>query len=92
VVAHTALRVVQEGLTNALRYAPGAPVSITVRAGTAELDLTVANARPESEPRLNLGSGYGLTGLRERVAACGGTLRAGPDGDGGWHVNARLPR
>jgi signal transduction histidine kinase len=92
VVAHTALRVVQEGLTNALRYAPGAPVSVTVRAGTAQLDLTVANARPESETRLNLGSGYGLTGLRERVAACGGTFDAGPDGDGGWHVNARLPR
>ncbi len=92
IVAHTALRVVQEGLTNALRYAPGAPVNVTLRTGAADLDLTVANAAPASETHLELGSGYGLTGLRERVAACGGTLQAGPDGDGGWRVDARLPR
>jgi signal transduction histidine kinase len=92
VVAHTALRVVQEGLTNALRYAPGAPVNVHVLAGPAALDVNVANPAPSTTARLNLGSGHGLTGLRERVAACGGILEAGPDGSGGWSVHACLPR
>ena len=91
-VAHTAFRVVQEGLTNALRYAPGAPVNVHICAEPAALDLSIANRAPVTDRVLNLGSGHGLTGLRERVAACGGILEAGPDGQGGWNVHARLPR
>ncbi len=87
-VAHTALRVVQEGLTNALRYAPGAVVAVTVEARPGGLELSIANGRSPAPVRLGLGSGRGLTGLRERVGACGGTLRAGPDGEDGWTVRA----
>jgi signal transduction histidine kinase len=91
-VAHTAFRVVQEGLTNALRYAPGAPVNVRISADPATLELSIANPASASEHELNLGSGHGLTGLRERVAECGGTLEAGPDEQGGWSVHARLPQ
>ncbi len=90
-VAHTAFRVVQEGLTNALRYAPGAPINVRISAEPAALDVSVSNPAAATEARLNLGSGHGLTGLRERVAACGGILEAGPNGHGGWNVHARLP-
>jgi signal transduction histidine kinase len=89
-VAHAALRVVQEGLTNALRYAPGADVEVAVEARPGALELSVVNGRSTSLPRLGLGSGRGLTGLRERVDACGGKFDAGPDGEGGWNVRARI--
>jgi signal transduction histidine kinase len=87
-VAHAALRVVQEGLTNALRYAPGALVDVAVEAHPGALELSIVNGRSTAPARLGLGSGRGLTGLRERVGACGGTLAAGPEGDGGWSVRA----
>jgi len=90
-VAHVALRVAQEGLTNALRYAPGAAVTVTVDVRPTGVELTVANGRPTALTRFGLGSGRGLTGLRERVDACGGTLSAGPDGAGGWQLTARIP-
>ncbi len=93
-IAHAACRVVQEGLTNALRYAPGAPVRVGVDVRPARIDVAVTNEPPAgaATPGLGLGSGRGLTGLRERVAACGGTLEAGPDSAGGWAVIARIPR
>ncbi len=87
-VAHAARRVVQEGLTNALRYAPGAAVEVGVEVRPGALELSVVNGRSTAPARLELGSGRGLTGLRERVGACGGTLNAGPDDDGGWSVRA----
>jgi signal transduction histidine kinase len=89
-VAHAALRVVQEGLTNALRYAPGAVVEVAVQARPSAVELSIINGRPTAPARLGLGSGRGLTGLRERVGACGGTLDAGPDGQGGWGVRSRI--
>jgi signal transduction histidine kinase len=90
-VAHAALRVVQEGLTNAMRYAPGAIVEVAVEARPGALELSIVNGASTAPVRLELGSGRGLTGLRERVGACGGTLEATPDGDGGWNVRARIP-
>jgi signal transduction histidine kinase len=87
-VAHAALRVVQEGLTNALRYAPGALIEVAVEARPGALELSIVNNRSTAAARLGLGSGRGLTGLRERVGACGGTLEAGPDSEGGWRVRA----
>jgi signal transduction histidine kinase len=89
-VAHAALRVVQEGLTNALRYAPGAIIEVVVEVRPGALELAVLNGRSTVPARLGLGSGRGLTGLRERVGACGGTVRAGPDGEGGWSLRARI--
>jgi signal transduction histidine kinase len=88
-----AYRVVQEGLTNALRYAAGAPVSVLVRGTAQALTVEVTNAQAEDEVTLaGIGTGRGLQGLRERVGACGGTVEAGPGPDGGWLLRARLPR
>jgi signal transduction histidine kinase len=87
-VAHAALRVVQEALTNALRYAPGALVEVDVQVRPGALELAVVNGRSTAPACLGLGSGRGLTGLRERVSACGGSLEAGPQAEGGWSVRA----
>jgi len=96
-----AYRVVQESLTNALRHAPGAPVDIVVGddVGLGGDDdggvaIEVRNG-PAVGPPSGLersGTGRGLAGMRERVAACGGRLEAGPADAGGWRVLARLPR
>jgi signal transduction histidine kinase len=92
-VAETAYRVVQEGLTNALRYAAGAAVSVVVRGEPAELVVEVENAPAGGEASLaGAGTGNGLRGLRERAGACGGRLEAGPVPGGGWRVRASLPR
>ena len=92
-LAEAAYRVVQEGLTNALRYAAGASVWVLVRGGPRALEVEVGNAAAAGEADLSgLGTGTGLRGLHERVGACGGTLDAGPTPDGGWLLSARLPR
>jgi signal transduction histidine kinase len=86
--------VVQESLTNALKHAPGAPVDILVEAAGGYVEIDVRNG-PAVGPPSGLersGGGRGLTGMGERVAACGGELAAGPAQDGGWRVVARLPR
>jgi len=88
-----AYRVVREGLTNALRYASGAPVSVLVNGGSDGLVVEVENARARGHAALaGTGTGNGLRGLREHVGACGGRLEAGPTSDGGWRLSARLPR
>jgi signal transduction histidine kinase len=92
-LVEVAYRVVQEGLTNALRYAAGAAVSVLVSGDPDGLTVEVANASVAHQPDLSgAGSGNGLRGLRERVGDHGGTLTAGPRPDGGWLVRARLPR
>ena len=91
--AETASRVVTESLTNALKHAPGAPVTVDVRACGGEVAVTVWNgpaaAAPDGLGRA--GGGYGLAAMRDRVAAAGGRLSAGPAPDGGWRVSAVLP-
>jgi signal transduction histidine kinase len=92
-VVETAYRVVQEGLTNALRYAAGTAVRVLVRGDREALLVEVQNAQAASEGALaGVGTGTGLQGLRERVATCGGTLSAGATLGGGWRLSARLPR
>jgi signal transduction histidine kinase len=89
--AHIAFRVVQESLTNALRHAPGAAVRVLVDGSRTGLTVRVEND-PSTQDRLNLtGTGRGLSGLRERVQALDGQLRAGPTPPGGWQVEATLP-
>lgn len=89
--AHIAFRVVQESLTNALRYAPGAAVRVLVNGSAGGLTVRVENDRSVQE-RPNLpGTGHGLAGLRERVQELGGQLLAGPTPRGGWRVEATLP-
>jgi signal transduction histidine kinase len=88
----SAYRVVQEALTNALKYAPGAPVRIVQQTGAQNLEVEVCNdATPTGGQGSGSGSGHGLAGLRERVAVFGGTFAAGPLPQGGWRVRACFP-
>ncbi|MEJ7826054.1 MAG: histidine kinase [Solirubrobacteraceae bacterium] len=93
IVGQSAYRVVQEGLTNALRHASGASVDVLVRGDREALLVEVVNG-PASGDALLCGAGTqtGLTGLRERVSAAGGELQAGPTPGGGWRLAARLSR
>jgi signal transduction histidine kinase len=87
-VAMTAFRVVQEGLTNVLKHSAATEAVVTVvRDGAVVIVSVVDDGRGgECVPA----GGHGLTGMRERVAAHGGTLTAGPVG-GGFALTARLP-
>jgi signal transduction histidine kinase len=90
-VAHAAFRVVQEGLTNALRHAPGAAVQVLVRGAGRALTVRVLND-PATAPSPDIvGTGQGLRGLRERIQHLGGSLDAGEVPGGGWLLEARLP-
>jgi signal transduction histidine kinase len=91
--AEVAGRLVTEALTNVLKHAPGAPVAIDVRAAAGELAVTVENGPARGAPSglEQAGGGYGVAGLRDRVASCGGQFTAGPAADGGWRVHAVLP-
>lgn len=92
-LAQAAYRVVQEGLTNALRYASGAAVSVLVRGDGDALVVDVENGPAAGDIALaGGGTGNGLTGLRERLSAIGGTLEAGSTVSGGWRLSARVPR
>lgn len=85
--------IVREAITNALRYAPGAAVSVRAERVGTELRVEVVNDASRRSPSpgvSSIGSGRGLTGMRQR-AASGGAASAGPDGDGGWVVHASLP-
>ncbi|WEK59999.1 MAG: sensor histidine kinase [Candidatus Microbacterium colombiense] len=85
-----AFRIVQEALSNAVRHAPGAGVSVRVHADPTSIRIHVRNAEPPSRPAEPTG-GYGLRGMRERAELLGGSLLAGPDTDGAWIVDATLP-
>jgi len=89
-VSTTVLRLVQEGITNAMKHAPGASVDVTVRAATGQLDVEVRNEAAElaRSDVVDLGSGLGLAGLRERIDEGGGWFEAGPTSDGGWRLSA----
>jgi signal transduction histidine kinase len=89
--AHVAFRVVQESLTNALRYAPGAAVRVLVHGSGRGLTVTIENDRSAQERPDLSGTGRGLLGLRDRVQDIGGRLLAGPTASGGWLVEATLP-
>jgi signal transduction histidine kinase len=97
-VAHLAFRVVQEGLTNALRHAPGSAVRVTLGDSAGAFTVRVENGPAGAKgsragpPGTGLsGGGRGLTGLRERVQQQGGQLAAGPTASGGWLLRASLP-
>jgi signal transduction histidine kinase len=92
-LTQTAYRVVQEGLTNALRYASGAAVAVLVRGESEALVVEVRNGPASRDTALaGSGTGNGLKGLRERLAPIGGTLDVGPTAAGGWRLSARIPR
>lgn len=84
-------RVTREALTNAARHAPGAPVVVALTGDAARgATVTITNGRPAGESSPVAGGGSGLPGLRAAVTAVGGTLEAGPNGDG-YRVRAYVP-
>lgn len=87
-VAH---RVVQESLTNALKYAHGSPTTVRVRHRPEEITVHVSTDRAGPSGVSPGGSGRGLVGLRDRVEVLGGDFAAGPHDDGGFTVHARIP-
>lgn len=95
-LAHAAYRTVQEGITNAVRHAPGSKVRVDVHESGGILAVTVANCAPPAPVWPSVhgtdGTGTGLIGLRERVTALGGTMDASPSEDGGFVLSAALPR
>jgi len=94
----TIYRTAQEALANARKHAPGAPVTMTLYFMQHQTTLNVTNARPPGDapgtPKRSPAvacDGYGLEGLTERAALLGGTLQAGPDRQGRWTVELRIP-
>ncbi|MFB6840414.1 sensor histidine kinase [Streptomyces sp. NPDC056361] len=86
-----AYRVVQEALTNAVKHAAGARVSVTVEYGADRLRVEVSDTGGRRSADAEPGGGHGLLGLRERLAVYGGTLRAGRRPHGGYRVRAVIP-
>lgn len=84
-------RIVQEGLTNAVRHAPGARCAVTVATAGEQVDVEVVNDPPARRPRPGDAPGFGLVGLRERVELLGGEFTAGKRPDGGFALRVRLP-
>ncbi len=87
-------RIVQEGLTNAHKHAPGAPITVELRHEPDSLVVEVANGpvpagAPAAPPAIS--GGQGLAGLRERARLVGGMVHSGPAPDGGFRVAGVLP-
>jgi signal transduction histidine kinase len=94
--ADAAYRMVQEGITNAMKHAPGAPIAVVVRGDGDGVEVSVTNGPAQPGPSgpsglERSGGGHGLEGMRERLLQCGGTLESGPTPEGGWRLVARLP-
>ena len=101
----SAYRIVQEALSNAMRHAPGAAVTVGLHYGQGSLGITVRNdhcpparTAPDGHPGsrgngagLSEGGGHGIIGMRERATMLGGHLSAGPTTDGEFLVTAGLP-
>ncbi|MFI9358806.1 sensor histidine kinase [Streptomyces lydicus] len=83
-------RIIQEALTNVIKHAGPVSVRVTVRGDDSHLTIAVENDPAPPGHRPVPGSGRGLVGMRERVAAFDGVLRAGPREDGGWRLYAVL--
>ena len=92
--AEVAYRVVQEGLTNARKHAPGAAAEVTISTEANAVSIEVVN-RPTvgaapADRLADAGGGTGLIGLAERVALTGGELEYGPDPNGDFVLRATL--
>ena len=88
-----AYRTAQEALTNARKHSPGLPVTLRLGFEPEQITVDVSNPLPPRRakgPLADTGTGYGLTGLRERAALAGGALEAGPAA-GNWQVSLRIP-
>lgn len=97
-LSRAAYRILQEGLTNALRHGAGGPIEVRVAAAPDGLELGVVNRTgPRTSTSTGGGpgafptSGHGLPGLAERVRLLHGEIEAGPDGPQHWRLAVRLP-
>ena len=91
-VDRAAYRIVQEALTNVVRHSGGAPAAVQLAYKERELVLQVDNETDgASAVTSQAEGGNGIPGMRERAAALGGTLEAGPTPRGGFRVRATLP-
>ncbi|MER5349873.1 histidine kinase [Kitasatospora sp. NPDC002551] len=96
VLSREGYRIVQEGVTNALKYAPGEPISVRIAVRDGRLELRCANALPPhaGAPGRSGGSprrgGKGLRGIRERAVLLGGEASAGAE-SGEWVLAVRVP-
>lgn len=91
-------RLVQEGLSNAVRHAPGAAVTIEIIGSAADVRLLILNGSGHNNGRSDKPTkiapstpGHGLLGMRERVSLLGGEIVAQPSADGGFSLLATLP-
>jgi signal transduction histidine kinase len=87
----SAYRIVQEGLTNALKHSGAAEAEVTVRYAPEELEIEVRDDGQGVTGSDGLGLGHGLVGIRERVTIYGGEMSAGPAAGGGFVLSTRLP-
>jgi signal transduction histidine kinase len=92
----TAYRVIQESLTNVCKHPPSSAAHVQLRYEPGVLHIVVAHDGPprsaaEAAATAGNGGGYGILGMRERVAAVGGELHAGARRTGGFEVSATLP-
>jgi signal transduction histidine kinase len=85
----TAYRLIQEGLTNALKHARASQAEVLVRYDNGHVELTVSD--DGSGDGGGESGGHGLVGMRERISVYGGELEAGPLPEGGYRLRARLP-
>jgi signal transduction histidine kinase len=93
-VGLTVYRIVQEGLSNAMRHAPGSRVEVAISRDDGILRLDIVSGPPGDGHRpapTPPGEGHGLVGMRERAGMLGGELTAGPTPEGGFAVKTVLP-
>ncbi|MFD0468318.1 ATP-binding protein [Nonomuraea thailandensis] len=85
---HAVYRIVQEALTNTRKHAAGARASVRLAYESSAVEVEVLD---DGLPKDDGAPGFGLGGMAERVALCGGQLSTGPRPEGGFRVHARLP-
>ena len=90
-VGPSVYRIVQESLTNVLKHAAHARVTVRVNCGAAAVSVAVEDDGPGRRASGATPPGHGLAGMRERAALFGGTFTAGNRAGGGFEVRARLP-
>ena len=88
----TLYRCAQEALTNVRKHAQATKALVRLRVNGGQAELTVLdNGRGAADGAEESPSGFGLQGIRERIALVGGRVTAGPEPGGGWRVEATLP-
>ncbi|MFG2831902.1 sensor histidine kinase [Streptomyces sp. NPDC048434] len=87
----SAYRIVQEGLSNALRHSPGAEARVEVSYVLGGLGVRIVNGPPSRLAKPSPGAGHGVLGMRERVQMLGGEMTADRTEDGGFEVAAFIP-